>query len=227
VPPSPGSPSTDATTPDGATDIVDNTPPQTQEGDLLVAIIAIETGPDSITNASAGTISTPTGWTALSQNVSTSGNDLQVALYWKIADAADAAGGGGNTYTWNFSDTYRAAAQMEHFTQVGATPFESGGATCTATLASTTITAPSLTTGKASDLNVCVWVTASHQLPNPSNSAYAGGLEPGTAPTGQGPFPDFATLVIPDTGTATGNQTATTSAAADNIGCQFNLSPLP
>lgn len=109
---------------------------------------------------------------------------------------------------------------------VGATPIE-GGPNCQAATSSTTITAPSLTTGKANDLNIPIWVSASHQFPSPTNANYSGGFEPGTAPTGVGPLLAVSNLVIPLSGTMTGNQTATISTPADNIGCQINLSPLP
>jgi hypothetical protein len=217
------SPSADATDPGGATSIVDNTPPGTSDGDLLLARVAIETAP-TFSNAASATITAPAGWTTFSLNVATAGTDLQIGLYYKIAAGADA--GGGNTYTWNFSTTVRASALIENYFMVGATPIE-GGPNCQAATSSTTITAPSLTTGKANDLNIPIWVSASHQFPSPTNANYSGGFEPGTAPTGVGPLLAVSNLVIPLSGTMTGNQTATITIPADNIGCQINLSPLP
>ena len=189
----------------------------------MVAIIAIETAPTH-GNASTGVITAPATWNLLSQNTSTSGTDLQVQIYWKLAVAGD-VGGLGN-YTWDFSDTFRAAAQMENFEYIGATPFESTTANCTATATSATISAPGFTTGKANDLNVAVWVIAAHDALAPTNVSY--NFNSGVGPTGVGPLPGFGTLAIPDIGTVTGTQTATGSpTAADNIGCQFDLSPLP
>jgi hypothetical protein len=202
---------------------VDNTPPGTSDGDLLVAIIAIETAP-TFGNAASATITAPMGWTTLSLGTATAGTDLQIGLFYKVAAGADA--GGGNTYTWTFSTTVRASAQMENFEMIGATPIE-GGPNCQAATSSTTITAPSLTTGKANDLNVAFWVSASHQVPAPTNSNYSGGFEPGTAPTGVGPLPSFSSLGIPNVSTMTGAQTATITSAADNIGCQLDLSSKP
>jgi len=210
---------------------VDNTPPNTEIGDLLLAIISIETCtsgtcPASPPNASTGTISTPTGWTELTQSVATAGTDLQVRLFIKVANSVDSNSGmGGNTYTWNFSGTYLASAMMENFSQIGITPVE-GGPNCQAATSSTSIVAPSLTTGKANDLNVPVWVSASHQIPS-APAAYSGGFEPGTAPTGFGPLASFSSLGISLSGTMTGNQTATIGVGADNIGCQLDLSSRP
>jgi hypothetical protein len=162
----------------------------------------------------------------MSQSVATAGTDLQVRLFYKVASTLDSNGGmGGNTYTWNFSGTFLASAMMENFSQIGATPIE-GGPTCTANTASTSIVAPSLTTGKANDLNVPIWVSASHQIPAAPGS-YSAGFESGTAPTGYGPLASFSSLGVPASGTMTGSQTATISTAADNLGCQLDLSSRP
>jgi hypothetical protein len=189
----------------------------------LVSIIAIETAPGH-GNASTGVITAPGGWNLLSENVSTSGTDLQLRIYYKDAVAADVGGFG--TYSWTFSDTFRAAAQMENFTNIGATPFESTTANCTATATSATITAPGFITGKGNDLNVALWVIAAHDAITPTNGSY--NFNAGVGPTGVGPLPGFGTLAVPTSGTNTGSQTATgVPTAADNIGCQFNLSSTP
>jgi len=199
-------------------------------GDFLVAITSIETLPGH-TNASTGVISAPAPWVVLSQNVSTSGTDLQVQISYKFAAAGDI--GGTSNYTWNFTgsggdNTFLASSTSENYSNIGATPIESTTANCTATASSATISAPGLTTGKGNDLNVPVWVIAAHDGITPSNALYIFHLFGGLAPAGSGPLPAISSLAIPLSGTATGTQTATGApTAGDNLGCQFNLSATP
>jgi hypothetical protein len=217
----PVSPATDATDATGATSIVDATPPGTKMGDLLIAIVSIQSVSGHGNAAQAG-ITPPSGWLLLTSK--TSGTDLQLALYSKLASPADV--GGGNNYVWNFNDTFAASTEMENFSQIGFHPID-GSPSCQATASSSTITAPSLTTGKDNDLSVAIWASASHQIPTLSNSSYSPGFEPGAAPAGRGPLPAFSSLAIAQSGTATGNQIAKIGTPADNIGCQLNLSSLP
>jgi len=217
----PVSPATDATNPTGDTSIVDNTPPGTKLGDLLITIVSIQSV-SGHANVSPSSITAPKGWFLLTSK--TSGTDLQLALYSKLASPADV--GGGNNYVWSFNDTFAASTEMENFTQIGWKPID-GSPTCQATAASSTITAPSLTTGKDNDLAIAIWASASHQVPSVANSSYTAGFEPGAAPAGKGPLPAFSSLEIAQGGTVTGNQTATIKTPADNIGCQIALSAQP
>jgi hypothetical protein len=222
------SPSSDSTTNDGDSMIGINTPPGTQQGDLLLVVIAIDTF-DGF-NASDGVISAPSAdWTQITSTspTVTAGTDLQVALFYKTASAAD-AGTGDSAYIFSFNSTFLASAMMENFN--GMAMVESPPANCQVTLSTdpTTmgmlITAPSVTTGGNNDENIVIWASAAHLFPIPTDfTDYGPGFEAGTAPAYAGPEVSFSALTIMNAGTMTGNQTATISEPADNIGCQINL----
>jgi hypothetical protein len=220
--PVPGTPSSNSGDMDGTSSLQGTTPSMTQTGDFLIAIVALETAPGH-GNASSATFTEPMGWTQ--RNVTFSGMDLAVGIFTKLAVAADADGGA--SYTWGFNDSYRASIQMENFGKIGGTPV-GFGPTCTPTTLSSSITAPGMTTVPNNTLNVAIWVSASDQVPTPP-AAYTAGFEAGVWPTGGavGPLPSFSWVVVPMSGTMTGDQVATITVPTDNIGCQINLSPDP
>ena len=215
-----GGPSMSSSDAGGMTSLEISTPDSTQQGDFLLATVALETAPGH-NDAANSTITPPAGWTE--RSFTTAGTDLAVGIFTKLAVSGDASGGA--SYTWSFDDAYRASIEIENYGVISGIP-AGFGPTCTSSTQSRNITAPSLTTVPSNALDVAIWVSASNQVPVPP-VAYSSCFQTGVGPSGGdvGPLPTISTLAIPGSGTMVGDQVATISLPADNIGCQINLSP--
>jgi uncharacterized protein DUF6701 len=80
-----------------------NVPTGTQAGDVMVATIVTRPANTVATNANAGNICAPAGWTLLRDTINnngggTGGGGSRMQTYIRVADNADAAGG--VSYTW-------------------------------------------------------------------------------------------------------------------------------
>jgi len=219
--PAPGGPTTSSSDAGGTTSQSINTPASTQLGNFLLTIVALQTAPGHL-DASSASITPPGGWTP--RSFTTAGTDLAVGIFTKLAVSGDVGGAG--SYTWSFNDTYRASIEMANYGTISGIP-AGFGPTCVASTASKNITAPSLTTVPPNAVDVAIWVSASPQIPVPpkayNTSCFQAGIGAGGGDTG--PLPAISTLIIPGSGTMTGDQVATIGLPADNVGCQINLSP--
>jgi hypothetical protein len=98
-------------------------------GDLLLATVDVRGVP---------AITPPAGWTQLQTN--TSGTAIRKATFWRLAGASEP-----ETYTWGFSKALNAVGTILAYDGVSATsPIQASSGQANA--ASTSITAPSLTT---------------------------------------------------------------------------------
>jgi hypothetical protein len=80
-----------------------NVPTGTQSGDVMVATIVTRPANTVVTNASAGNICAPAGWTLVRDTINnngggTGGGGVRMQTYIRVATAGDAAGG--VSYTW-------------------------------------------------------------------------------------------------------------------------------
>ncbi|HXG02422.1 MAG TPA: PQQ-binding-like beta-propeller repeat protein [Candidatus Binatia bacterium] len=116
-------------------------PPGTQKGDLMVAVIAVV--PSSVT------VTAPGGWSLVNRQTNTNGNSNALAVYYKVASAAEPA-----SYTWTFSPNNGNAGGIMTFSGVdNASPIHAAAGQLT-TSASTSIAAPSVTTTVADTMIV-------------------------------------------------------------------------
>ena len=117
------------------------------------------TGTGNCQNASNATLVAPaaqngTGWTL--EDSQTCGTDLQEAIYYRYVQPGDS---GAIAFTWSFSNAtnsnFLGVARISMFYGVGTTPIESELAQCT--LASSTLTAPSITISSPNSLSVVMY----------------------------------------------------------------------
>jgi hypothetical protein len=124
-----------------ATSITINRPAGTQKGDVLVAVIAVVPSTTAIT--------APAGWTLVDRQTNTNGSSNALAVYYKVASAAEPA-----SYTWTFSANNGNAGGIMAFSGVdNQNPVDVAAGQLT-TSASTSIAAPSVTTTVADTMIV-------------------------------------------------------------------------
>ena len=133
-----------ATTTANSNSITVSAPSGVLAGQVLVAFIAQRDG------AALAYISTPAGWTSV---LSTdNGSSLGVTLFWKTATVADV----GSSYTWILDRSDRTAVGIVAFSGVDTTnPVNVSNASVNS--ASTTYTAPSVTTTTANTMRVAFY----------------------------------------------------------------------
>ena len=182
----------------------------TQAGDVMLASI--------VSNDDDPAFTAPPGWTLVGQD--TVRNLLRQAIYVKVADAAEPA-----AYTWTTSTQRRLAGGITSYTGVDSASPVDTHAIVVSTVASTTITAPSITTQVDGDLLVFfAAVNAEGTIAPPGGmterweaaAPRAGSTRDATAAGADEPLPLAG---------ATGPRTATASQAGRSIAALVALQP--
>jgi MSHA biogenesis protein MshQ len=187
-------------------------------GDVLIAFLAQNSSNLPIIKGDPGDV--PTGWTAvLAQDDGNSSKSIGVAVYSKVATAADVAGT--TTYMWKFDHQDRSGGIMLDFRGVLTTsPVVVSASTVNGT--SVDYTAPSITPGITNTELVVLFAAdngnGSMNVPTGMTSANVGAT--GAGPNGlvMGAFINALAA-----STATGTMKSTTNNSAVNIGVSLAL----
>jgi hypothetical protein len=135
----------------GSTTLAITKPIGVVQGDVMVA---------SITAAGTGTVTAPSGWTAIKNT--TQGTVLRQAVYYKVATASEAA-----SYSWSLTTSRSAAGGIIAYSGVNQTvPID---ASATGTAASGNAVAPSITTSAANDLVIAAAAFATTTTATPAS----------------------------------------------------------
>jgi len=195
--------------PDARTSITIGRPAGTSAGDVLVAAIAIVDDDPSY--------QAPAGWSRVRSDMIHDG--LRVEVFAKTAGNSEPA-----TYTWTLPDWRRIAGGITSFRGVdGTAPVDAHGALAVSA-AGTAVTAPSITTSAGSMLVHVAVINAEAALDPP------GGMDEAWEATGwRAGSPRDVTVsssfAPQPTSGATGERTATASAAGARIGVLLALRP--
>lgn len=184
-----------------------STPAGTQSGDVLVAQLALNSGPFAIT--------APAGWTQIRQD-NYSGVALSQVLYYHVAGSAEPS-----SYTWSWSPGVNAAGAIGAYSGVNSTTPIMASSGDASQFATSSETAPSLTTtansadvlGLFSILNTSTIGLPSGEIQQWTVQAANLGLSGGSQ--------------IQSVAGPTGPQTATGAAPDNMIGQLVALNPLP
>ncbi len=146
-------------------------PTNTAKGDVLIASIAVR--PNTVT------ITAPTGWTLVNRQDNAGGSVNSLAVYSKVATATEPA-----SYTWSFSANTGNEGGIMAFSGVdNTTPIDVSAGSITAA-ATTTFTAPSVTTTVTNTM-----IVTAHEYSSSDRW---------TALTGLTEVYDVASLAVPD-----------------------------
>jgi fibronectin type 3 domain-containing protein len=189
-----------------ATSLTLTRPSGTTTGDGLLAAIDVRSGT---------TITAPAGWALVRSD--SSGSTLKQSVYVKVAGAGEPA-----SYAWSFSGSQSAAGSILAYAGVHASsPIAASGGG--ANPSSTSITAPSVTTGVTDTLLVGLFGTATNAtITQPSDMAEQAEVAAG----GKQKLASEAADAYRQAAGATGPRTATASSAAVNIGQLVALRPV-
>lgn len=135
----------------GSTSLAITKPTGVTQGDVMVA---------AITASGTGTITAPSGWTAIKNT--TQGTVLRQAVYYKVATASEAS-----SYSWSLGTSRSAAGGIADYSGVNQTvPVD---ASATGTAASGNAVAPSVTTSAANDLVIAAAAFATTTTVTPAS----------------------------------------------------------
>jgi hypothetical protein len=177
----------------GCTNVAMYRPPNTKDGDVMLAFIAM--------NASKA-LTAPSGWTPITSAT----NGLQTSAYWKLASSGDAPG---SSWLWTHSGNVSHAGAIVSYSGVdGATPIDTSATSTDAS--GTTHTAASVTTSATNAMVVIAQGLAANGTFTPA---------PGTTERTDVPYPgNSASLLTSDilrsSSGATGTFVATSSVSA-------------
>ena len=173
-------------------------------GDVMVAIVGVR---------SNATITAPAGWT-LAQ-LTSNGTTIRQATYWKVATGSEPA-----SYTFTFNASRASSGAIAAYSGVNTTnPVDvfSGG-----TATSTSISAPSVTTGFNKDMIIGGFAIANSSAISPP----AGMTERTELASGSSIKVEVAEAVLASAG-ATGVRTATAASSGANVGQLLALRAAP
>lgn len=196
----------------GATSLTISTPAGVLAGDVMIAQVTVRGGTGT-------TITPPAGWTKIRSDNSTT--TLQQAAYYRVAGSSESA-----SYAWSFgASSLKASGGIAAYIGVdNTTPVNAHGGQANA--ASTSITAPSITTTVANAMLVGFFGTATGTSVSPPTgmtenwdiSSTAGAA--GTRTTSEG------TEELLGAAGGTGTRSATSAGSAVNIGQLIALAPV-
>ncbi len=189
------------------TSVVVTKPTGTVQDDILINLLYLENTADTIT--------APSGWTELTAcggNQTGPTPDFRVKVYWLRAGASEPT-----SYTWSWTNSVWRTATMAAFSGAITTGDPTDGCSFNASAtSSTSMTATGITTTVADTLVIFLGTEFD-------------GSPTATPPSGMTERVDFANVYLADVAQAsagaTGNKTATLSAAAWNTGSLTALKP--
>jgi hypothetical protein len=197
-------------------------PAGVEAGQLLLATLAIQ-GSNPLVNPWAVIALPADGWTEVTPNPRSCGNDLAMSIAYRVATTSDTAG---TQFTWGFlSNGYLTPVlasggiiSIANLNTVN--PIEQIGAVCS--VQTTTVIGEPLNTLHNNDLSVLVYgITGDNDLSKPAgySQIYQHLV------SGHGPDIANDVKVIPVAGTNTGYQDSTAGDIGDSFGFQISLAP--
>jgi len=194
-----------------------------EAGQLLLATIAIQ-GSNPLVNPWAVVALPAGGWTEITPDPRSCGNDLAMSIAYRIATTSDTPG---TQFTWGFlSDGYLtpvlATGGIISIANINtANPIEQIGAVCS--VQTKTVIGEPLNTLHTNSMSVLVYgITGDNALSKPVgySQIYQHLV------SGQGPDVAVDTKVIPVKGTSTGYQDSNAGDIGDSFGFQMSLAPV-